>query len=162
MWERALGWCERLGAGVLLVVALVFAVDVGLRYALGITAALFPDFEWYGVCLGICLGLAPTLAAGGHVSVEVFAERLPDAFRQNLLRIGHVLFLLPWCAFVLYAGGRYAANSFAIGEGSADPGGLAYRWLPKWWLVMGFGLLALEGLRVIVRGARLMRQASAH
>ncbi len=151
MWDRFSLLSERAGAWVLLLVAGVFAADVCLRYAFGITAALFPDLEWYGVCLAIALGLAPTLRANAHVSVEVFAERLPPAFRQNLLRVGHLLLLLPWCAFVVYAGGRYALNSLAIGEGSADPGGLGWRWLPKLWVVLGFVLLGLEGVRAIFR-----------
>ncbi len=161
MWQRFLVLCERAGAWVLLLVAVVFAIDVSLRYAFGITAALFPDLEWYGVCLAVSLGLAPALGVGAHVSVEVFAERLPTALRQNIVRSGHLLLLLPWCAFVVYAGGRYAVNSFSIGEGSADPGGLPYRWLPKGFLVLAFVMLGLEGLRSAVGGLRLPFQKRA-
>ena len=141
--------CERIGAWVLMAVAVVFAVDVVGRYALGLTAAFFPDLEWYGACLAVCLGLAPALAAGAHVRVEVLSERLSPKLQEVIKRSGHVALLLPWCAFVVYAGGRYAYNATLIGEGSADPGGLPLRWLPKWWVVTGFALLAVEGLRQV-------------
>lgn len=127
--------------------ASVFALDVLARYAFGLTAAFFPDLEWYGVCLAICLGLAPALSAGAHVRVEVIAERLSPKLQKLTRYVGHVVLLLPWCIFVVYAGSRYAYNATLIGEGSADPGGLPARWLPKWWVVMGFATLGVEGLR---------------
>ena len=149
MWTRVISGLERLGAWVLMSVALIFAFDVVARYAFGVTAAFFPDLEWYGVCLAISLGLGPALLHGAHVRVEVLAERLPASVQRAITVLGHVLLLLPWCAFVVYAGTRYAYNATLIGEGSADPGGLPARWLPKWWLVMGFVLLAGEGLRQV-------------
>ena len=147
MWERVVDGAERLGAWVLLVVAAVFALDVVARYALGLTAAFLPDLEWYGTCLAICLGLGPALAYGAHVRVEVLAERMSPRLQAAILRAGHLLLLLPWCAFVVYAGARYAYNATLIGEGSADPGGLPLRYLPKWWVVAGFALLGVEGAR---------------
>ena len=138
---------ERAGAWVLLAVALVFASDVAARYVFGVTAAFFPDLEWYGICLAVSLGLAPALFHDAHVRVEVLSDRLPPRWRRGIALLGHGLLLLPWCAFVVYAGSRYAYNATLIGEGSADPGGLPARWLPKWWLVMGFTLLAGEGVR---------------
>ena len=140
---------ERTGAWVLLGVATVFASDVVARYAFGLTAAFFPDLEWYGVSLAICLGLAPALLHEAHVRVEIFSERLPTRAQEIITVVGHIFLLLPWCAFVVYAGSRYAYNATLIGEGSADPGGLPLRWLPKWWLVMGFVLLAGEGIRQV-------------
>lgn len=140
-------WVERAGAWVLLAVAVVFASDVTARYVFGLTAAFFPDLEWYGVCLAVSLGLAPALYSDAHVRVEVLSDRMRPAWRWVVMAIGHATLLLPWCAFVIFAGSRYALNATLIGEGSADPGGLPVRWLPKWWLVVGFALLAGEGAR---------------
>ena len=158
MWQRVIVQCERLGAWVLLAVACVFALDVVARYAFGQTAAAFPDLEWYGTTLAICLGLAPALAYGAHVRVEVLAERLSPRTQALVLRAGHALLLLPWCTFVVYAGTRYAYNATLLGEGSADPGGLPMRYLPKWWIVVGFGLLGLEGARQLLRGVPSAKQ----
>ena len=146
---RVMDNAERLGAWVLLGVACVFAVDVVARYALGITAAFFPDLEWYCAGLAVCLGLGAALARGAHVRVEVVAERMPPLLQNLVIRLGHLLLLVPWCAFVVYAGSRYAYNATLIGEGSADPGGLPMRYLPKWWLVLGFALLGVEGVRQV-------------
>ena len=145
---------ERVAAWLLVAVALVFGLDVALRYGLGVTRAWLPDLEWYTVCVAVALSFAPALAAGAHVAVELFAERLPPRVRQLVMQIGHVTLLLPWCAFVVYAGARYALNSWAIGEGSPDPGGLPWRWLPKVAVVLGFGLLGVEGLRQVVHPPR--------
>ena len=161
MWSRVINIAERAGAWVLLAVAVVFASDVLARYAFGVTAAFFSDLEWYGVCLAVSLGLAPALAAGAHVRVEIVSERMPSVAQRTIAVLGHGLLLLPWCAFVMYAGTRYAYNATLIGEGSADPGGLPARWLPKWWLVMGFALLAGEGVRQLFsrKGTTAITQA---
>ena len=144
---------ERFAAWLLLAVAVIFGVDVTARYVFGYTAALFPDLEWYGVCLAVCLSFAPALSAGAHVGVELIAERLSMRARRLILVIGHIGLLLPWVAFVCYAGGRYAINSWLIGEGSADPGGLGWRWFPKFCVVLGFTLLGLEALRQVLRAS---------
>ena len=145
MWGRLLQRLETFGAWSLILVAVVFAVDVVARYAFGLTAAFFPDLEWYITCLAVSCGLAAALRAESHARVELISERLPRSTQSLITRLGHLVLLLPWCLFVLYAGGRYALNSFAIGEGSSDPGGLPWRWLPKMLMVLGFALLGVEG-----------------
>ncbi len=141
---------EKLGAGLLLVVALIFAVDVIGRYLFGLTASWIVELEWYLVSIAVLLSFAPTLKRDGHVRVDVLRERLSPTVKTWIDRFGHVMLLLPWCAFVIYASSRYAYNSFLIGEGSPDPGGLPLRWLIKSFLPIGFLLLGIEGIRQLL------------
>ena len=149
-WKRLLGACETAGASLLVALALVFAVDVALRYALGVTASWIVDLEWYLGATALCLALAPALAADAHVRVDVFWSRLSPTARVGIRRVGHLVLLLPWCAFVVYASARYAYNGYLIGEGSPDPGGLPLRWAIKAVVPLGFLLLAGEGLRQLL------------
>ena len=134
----------------LLVVAVIFAVDVIGRYLFGITASWIVELEWYIVALALMLSFAPTFKRDGHVRVDVLRERMSPATKHWIDRIGHILFLLPWCIFMIYASSRYAFNSFLIGEGSPDPGGLPLRWLIKAFVPIGFMLLGIESLRQLV------------
>jgi TRAP-type mannitol/chloroaromatic compound transport system permease small subunit len=44
-------------------------------------------------------------------------------------------------------------QSFAMNEGSPDPGGLSHRYLLKAFIPLGFGLLVVEGAAVALRHA---------
>ena len=149
-WRRLLGTCETAGALLLVTLALVFAADVALRYALGVTASWIVDLEWYLGAAALCLALAPALAADAHVRVDVFWSRLTPTAQARIRRVGHLLLLLPWCGFVAFASARYTYNSYLIGEGSPDPGGLPLRWAIKAVVPLGFLLLAGEGLRQLL------------
>ncbi|MBL8302272.1 MAG: TRAP transporter small permease subunit, partial [Ideonella sp.] len=45
----------------------------------------------------------------------------------------------------------YVAQSYAIGETSADPGGIPYRWAVKGLIPLGFALLMLQQLAALLR-----------
>ena len=157
-WQGFLTAVEGLGAALLLAVAAVFACDVFARYALGATASWIVDLEWYLTAASIACGLAPALMRGAHVRVDALRDRFGPLTQRWIDVLGGLLLLLPWCGFVVYAASRYAYNSFLIGEGSPDPGGLPYRWLIKMALPFAFALLGVEGVRQLWRA---MREPSA-
>ncbi len=150
LYQQLIDAIEKVGAGLLIIVALIFAVDVIGRYLLGVTASWIVELEWYLASVAILLSFAPTLKQDGHVRVDVFRERLGTNTKKWIDRFGHFLLLLPWCAFIIYASSRYAYNSYLIGEGSPDPGGLPLRWVIKFFLPIGFSLLAVEGIRQLL------------
>ena len=45
----------------------------------------------------------------------------------------------------------YVAQAYSIGESSADPGGIPFRWAVKGLIPVGFGLLALQTLGALMR-----------
>jgi len=147
VYNQLINKVEFIGAVLLLIVAAIFAVDVIGRYLFGITASWIVDLEWYLAAIAIMLSFAPTFYRDGHVRVDVVRERMTPSMKCWIDRIGHILFLLPWCVFIVYASSRYAYNSFLVGEGSPDPGGLPFRWLVKMFVPLGFILLGLEGVR---------------
>lgn len=149
-WNNFLQLCETLGATLLLVTALIFSVDVIGRYAFGVTKSWIIDLEWYLAAISICLSLGPALAKDIHVRVDVLRIRFSESWKRSIDLAGHLLLLLPWCAFIIWSSSRYAFNSYLIGEGSPDPGGLPYRWLIKAVIPIGFFILALEGIRRII------------
>ena len=64
-------------------------------------------------------------------------------------------------ALVLYYAVPFIAYSWQTGEVSAAPGGLAFRWLIKGALFLGFGLLALAGWSRLCRVASFLFDAPA-
>jgi TRAP-type mannitol/chloroaromatic compound transport system permease small subunit len=60
------------------------------------------------------------------------------------------LFLLPFCAVLLYFTWPWFVDSWSIGEGSSSAGGLV-RWPVKLMLPLGFALLALQALSELIK-----------
>ena len=52
---------------------------------------------------------------------------------------------------ILYTTWPFVRNSFAVMEGSPDPGGIPARWALKSVIIMGFVLLILQGLSQAVK-----------
>jgi TRAP-type mannitol/chloroaromatic compound transport system permease small subunit len=50
------------------------------------------------------------------------------------------------------------AQSYAINETSADPGGIPFRWAVKGLIPIGFGLLALQTLGAVLKLVLLEKQ----
>lgn len=141
------------------------AANVLLRYAFSLGSVWSQELEWHLLAAVILLGMSHALQRGENVRVDLFYARFsPRAkFLVELLSLG--LLLLIALLFVRLSLG-YVAQSYAIDETSADPGGIPMRWVLKALIPVGFGLVALQTLAALVRQvlqerARLAAQRSS-
>lgn len=106
------------------------------------------------------LGLAYTLKHDGHVRVDVFAQRLSPRTRAWIELIGHLVFLLPLCALIVWYSWDYVAAAWRVREASPDAGGLAYVYLLKSLLPASAVLLGLQALAEIGRLGSNLREGN--
>lgn len=141
-------------------VALVFGLVLA-RYGFGIgSVAAQEAVLWLHASLFL-LGLAYALRHDAHVRVDVFSQRLPAGARAWVEFGAGLLFLLPFCVFMVVISWDYVGASWAAREGSRDPGGLPAWYLLKSLIPLSAALLALQGLahtrralqRALARGA---------
>jgi len=143
-----------------LLLVLITVYDVLARYFLQRTAAWIMELEWHLFGLLFLLGGAYALQQDRHVRVDVFYQRMGERERAWVDLLGTLLFLLPWCAVLIYWSAQYAAASWAGREGSPDPGGLPARYLIKGALVLGLILLFIQGLARLLRCVQLLGKES--
>ena len=144
---------EGIGKGVswlATILVLVVSYDVFTRYILKRTSVAFQELEWHLFALLFLLTLAYTLKHDRHVRVDILYVRLSPRIRAFIDLAGSVLFLIPFSILVIWASKDFVMNSFAIREGSPDPGGLPARYLLKAAIPLGFLLLALQGLSLAI------------
>jgi TRAP-type mannitol/chloroaromatic compound transport system permease small subunit len=122
--------------------------------AMSSNAAL--DVQWYLFAVVFLLGAAYGLRHGVHVRVDVVHERLSGRVRAWIELVGTVLLAIPFCVMMLVTSWPAVRNSWAIREGSPDPGGLA-RYPIKTVLLLGFALLLLQALMHVVRQVAVLR-----
>lgn len=135
-------------------VGLVFVLVVA-RYALGIgSVAAQEAVLWLHASLFL-LGLAYALKHGAHVRVDVFSQRWTPRTRAWLEVAGMVLLLMPFCLLMAGMSWDYVAASWAVKEGSRDPGGLPGWYLLKTMLPLSALLLMLQAGAETLRALRV-------
>jgi TRAP-type mannitol/chloroaromatic compound transport system permease small subunit len=126
------------------------ATNVLLRYAFSFGSVWAQELEWHLLAAVILLGMSYSLQRGDNVRVDVFYADFPPRAKFVVDVVSHVLTLLIALIFIKLSI-LYVGQSYAIGESSADPGGIAYRWAIKGLIPVGFGLLALQTLAALMR-----------
>ena len=156
-------WIDRLNdtigrivAWFALVMALLMVVVVVLRYAFGVGTLLLQESILYLHGTAFMLAIPYALKMGSHVRVDVIYGRLNQRQRHLVDLVGHLLFLLPVGAFILWASLPYVQASWRILEGSADVGGIPGIFLLKTLIPVFALLLLLQGIAEIVRSIRVL------
>ena len=125
--------------------ALVMGGNVLLRYAFHTGTVWSQELEWH-LMAPICLfGMSYALRHGEHVRVDVlfagFSQRAKD-----FVEFVSSLILMAICLIVIWLSVSYVLQSWSIGEGSANPGGIPARYVLKAIIPIGFALMFVQGL----------------
>lgn len=129
----------------LLMVVLVCIVVV-MRYFFGAPSIVLQEVVLYLHATVFMAGMAYTWQQGGHVRVDVFSRRWSHKRKQQIERLGIVLFLIPVCLFILVMSWKYVGNSWAIAEQSEETGGLPFVYLLKSLILVMPALLLLQSI----------------
>jgi TRAP-type mannitol/chloroaromatic compound transport system permease small subunit len=139
-------WVGRGVAWVTTGLVLVVFVDVVMRYLFNTSYVFTQELEWHVFAFIFLMGAGYTLLHDGHVRVDIIYQKLGPRGQAWINFIGVFFFMLPGCLMVILTSWKFTQNSWAIMEGSPDPGGIPYRFLIKGTITVGFLLLSLQGL----------------
>jgi len=174
-WNRAIG---RATAWLTLVMVLVGAYNAVARYLdpyRDSLARLLPFLEgfledpfssnayletqWYLFSLVFLLGAPYALRCGAHVRVDVLYGNVSERTKAWIDLVGGVVFLVPFCAFAIWASQEFVLDSWDVREVSPDPGGLT-RWPLKMIVPLAFFLLAMQGVSEVLKRILFLRGAT--
>ncbi|MFO1098380.1 MAG: TRAP transporter small permease subunit [Xanthobacteraceae bacterium] len=133
------------------ILMLLIVVQVLQRYVFGFGSIQMEEMQWHLFAIGFMLGLGLTELRERHVRIDVIAEALPIRLRLWIELVGIVVFLLPFCVFVIWWSIPYVQESWVASEVSAAPGGLPYRYVLKGVITVAFVLLAMAGVSRLSR-----------
>ena len=133
------------------ILMLLIVVQVLQRYVFGFGSIQMEELQWHLFAVGFMLGLGLTELRERHVRIDVVAEAMPVRLRLWIELVGIVVFLLPFCVFVIWWSIPYVQESWVASEVSAAPGGLPYRYVLKGVITVAFVLLAMAGVSRLSR-----------
>jgi TRAP-type mannitol/chloroaromatic compound transport system permease small subunit len=141
-------WIGRWVAWLVLGMVLVIVYDVSMRSLFSVGSVLLQELQWHFFALIFLLGAAYTFKHDGHVRVDVFYQSryMTDRKRAWVNLWGGLLLLIPYCLLIIISAWPFVYNAYQFSEGSPDPGGLPYRFILKGAILVGFGLLLLQGI----------------
>ena len=152
-FTRAIGHA---GAWLALAIVLVQFALVLARYVFSFGSLWLTQSVIYFHATLIMLAAAWTLAAGGHVRVDVFYAHASARTKAVIDLIGALFLLLPFALTLLWLSLPYAARSWAILERSQESSGLPLVFLLKTFIPLFAALMALQGVSQAIRAIAVL------
>lgn len=150
-------WIGRTAALLALVLAGIVFTIVALRYGFHTSNQWLSESVIYAHGLLFMLGMGYTLRHDDHVRVDVLSRHFSPRATAWRELFGTIFLLFPVSLFLLVMSFNYVAASWAIHEGSMEPGGIPYLYLLKTLLILMPILLMIQGLTEALRAIETLR-----
>jgi TRAP-type mannitol/chloroaromatic compound transport system permease small subunit len=147
--DRGMEHLGRATAWLTLVLVLMVAGDVLFRYVWHVGSVAEQELQWHLLAVISMISASYTFQQNEHVRVDIFYQHYSPRTKQILDIIISLLIVVPSMLFLAWMCLDFVYQSWSLGEGSSDPGGLPARYLIKAFVPLGFALVALQG---VVRG----------
>ena len=102
-----------------------------------------------------------TLQQDGHVRVDIFYASMTKRNRARVDLLGSLIFLIPFCVFVLVISWPYVSNSWKLLESSREAGGLPLVFLLKSLILVMPALLLGQAIINIAEAWKTLRHESS-
>lgn len=149
---------ERVGkvaAWAIVAAILVSAINAFIRRIFGVSSNAWLELQWYLFGAVFMLCAAWTLKSNEHIRIDIVSSRLSKRGRDTVDLIGHLFFLLPFVALLLWLCVPYFLKSYESGEVSSNAGGLLI-WPAKGLILLGFISMAFQWLSELIKRVAIM------
>jgi TRAP-type mannitol/chloroaromatic compound transport system permease small subunit len=136
----------------------IYSLQTWLAASVGrmFDSTILQELEWHFHAALFALVLGYGVVYNTHVRIDLIRDNL--AFRKKawLEFFGLTLFMLPYCAIVIWFAADYAYSSYMVKEVSASTVGLSHRWIIKSVLVFGLVVAVLSGIAAWLQVATIL------
>jgi TRAP-type mannitol/chloroaromatic compound transport system permease small subunit len=148
--DRVTALIGRLVMWLILISIFVSAGNATSRKVFDISSNAWLELQWYLFGAAYLFAAAYTLQRNEHIRIDIVSNRLPKGARHAIELFGHLFMLMPLCLLMVWETWPNMMDSFRIGEGSSNYGGLIV-WPAKACIVIGFALLFLQGISELIK-----------
>ena len=129
--RKFIALCGRSVAWLTVIMVLLTFTIVVLRYGFNLGWIWLQESLTYLHVMVFSIAAAWTLQQDGHVRVDIFYAGMTAKNRARVDLLGSLVFLVPFCIFVLVIAWPYVSNSWKLLESSREAGGLPVVFLLK-------------------------------
>ncbi len=155
-------WVGKATSWLTAILVVIVCFDVVARKLFNFSKIWIMDLEWHLYALVFLLAAGYALKHDRHVRVDLFYDKFSQKEKALTNFWGHLLFLVPWCMMVIYYSIGYAMESFAMREGSAEPGGLPARYIIKFCITIGAALLLFQAIAGLIDSGLIIFDKTNH
>ena len=132
-----------------IVIVVLMATAVVLRYLFSAGAVWEQELEWYLLSPLVLFGMSYALRHGEHVRVDVLYTRFSDR-AKHAVNLASAILAMIISVLIIWYSIKYVQQAYVIDEGSPDPGGIPHRFILKSFVPLGFGILLLQSFATAV------------
>lgn len=144
-------------AWISLVIVVLMATNVLLRYAFSVGTVWSQELEWHLLVPLALFGMSYALRHGEHVRVDIvyakFSVRTKTAVDLLTALLTAAISLL-----VIWLSLNYVQQAYVIDEGSPDPGGIPHRYIIKALIPIGFAVLFAQSIAMAIGCVEKLKQ----
>jgi len=156
--DRFIDLVGRATSWVALILALVMGANVLLRYGFSLGWIWAQELEWHLLVPIVLFGMSYALRHGEHVRVDILYAGFQPRTKLAIELLSAAL-SMAFALIVVWLSIPYVGQSWSIGEGTANPGGIDYRYVIKAFIPAGFALLFVQSLSQAIRAGLQLRSA---
>ena len=138
------------------IMVIIACIVVGLRHVFDIGSIALQESVTYMHAAVFMLGAAYTLKNDGHVRVDILHKKMSPRARAWVEVLGSLLFTLPLMIFIGWGSLEFVQESWRIGEGSTDSGGIGGVYLLKSLLPLMALSVSLQAIAELLRSLLLL------
>jgi TRAP-type mannitol/chloroaromatic compound transport system permease small subunit len=142
-------------AWLIVLAALVSATNAVVRKLFDLSSNAWLELQWWLFAAVFLLAAPWTLALNEHIRIDIVNERLPRWVRNAIELVGHIFFLLPMAALVVWTSWPFFVVSYEQNEQSVNYGGLP-QWPIKFLIPVAFALLFVQGISELIKRIAIM------
>jgi TRAP-type mannitol/chloroaromatic compound transport system permease small subunit len=154
--DAATIWIGKRLAWLILAAVVVSAANATVRKIFDTSSNSWLELQWVLFSVVFLLCSPWTLLANEHIRIDIVNNLLPKWLRNTIDAVGHAFFLLPLTVVMMITSIPFFYRSFEINEQSGNAGGLP-QWPSKALVMIGFGMLLIQGLSELIKRIAVMR-----
>ncbi len=150
------GHIGRWVAWLIVLAAVISAGNAVVRKILHTSSNSWLEVQWWLFAAVFLLAAPWTLALNEHIRIDVVSNYFSKRQRNAVEMIGHIFFLLPAAAMIVFTSWHYFLTSWAQNEQSQNAGGLP-QWPIKALIPIAFTLLFVQGVSELIKRIAIIR-----
>ena len=124
-------------------------INIVLRYLFNINFIFLQELVMYMHAFIFLFGISLCLKEDTHVRIDIFSSKLEIGYRNLIDQIGLIIFIVPFCLFVIYESSSMIIRSWVMLESSSEPGGLPIVFILKTSIYIFSFLILLQAVNKI-------------